>query len=1149
MSEEFSLIQIGDDLNAEQIQKLASLLKIPSGLYENVTKGNEFLYKLRKWGRHDPYIFYQGLNSIGRADLCEIAINVRWLASDHPLEGFEGLEPEELSMKTFVKVFKFEFTREDWFRMGIIIPELDADKTFEDKVKMLMQEGYISKDLNVLIRLMSQIKRNDIGTTFKQYHAVFFNIPEPVFKSKFRKEISLLEKEITTWERSLRIFMELQNKQVKQMLDDDKPTDIESVYVDLTIIEERPRPVDPEDETTYNEIAFLRKIANKEINIRGVDFTNIIKNYSPIKKKWSKENKEWEIIGYLPEIWCLIGNPGCGKSFLCHRTALRFGKGELPQFSFCVSIPCRNHDWHEMEKSRDKIGNIIEGEFIQRWLRLSMPVGPSWTVDLSKHLVESDGHDLLIIMDGLDEFLKEVPFQQTLLFLLLTRKALTQSTIIVTSRPGAYTKISQEHTLNIDRFFQVLGFSPKNRDRYFQIQLPQVEKHNQLKELLHLHDEINQLSLIPVNASLFAALVRGSDNITAHTLTNLYSELIAYLIRRQLNRMGLEHMSAKSLFTLDPNVQECLFTIGELAYLGIYSRELICTKDILLTVDKEEKSCQCLGLAEEHIRKDHLGRIMRVWSFAHLTIQEFIGAFWLFSCSWRDQCLSTRYVVNTEDTFVMFKMNFRFLCGLLSNSARNVLSILYRHLPTLPISMENMPMKYQLKYEYSIYAEEIPMTEYLGWIEFTKTFIVISEILSECNSDSINKSYSIVRQFLPNKIYLYISSTISPNEWKCFLQTLPLLKSIQLIQFDTNYINVSQFRSLLTQLTSCSLSLLAVRLNVIKEDCYSTIRSYSDAIIDSKLRSETKISLELHHCELTDIESDYSSNKFFQIFKNICLYETELSTQSVQELSNQIISTDNLYYNPHSSDSTDYVTILKHLNKATQLNSIFLYNIPEECVKLLQSHLPLLSNLQEIGLNGDVGVPCASLLPHISTLSNLKFLCLHPGYPDTSYKEYFLQILNSNTNSLKGLELNSIQYIGLNNWSELLSSLLTCTNLVYIQLCFISPQDDDVTLWGRVMTTLRCLVYLYMLLVPLSDSALSSLCAGFIHHRNIRCIVLRRCELNANSCNILTQLIPTVTLLKKLDISFNGLSKLTPDTTNLLRQTAELYSITLECSL
>ena len=273
-----------------------------------------------------------------------------------------------------------------------------------------------------------------------------------------------------------------------------------------------------------------------------------------------------------------------------------------------------------------------------------------WTdldIRSSQAHLESDGEGLLLIIDSLDKFTKEVPFEQTILFLLLTRKTLSQSTILITSRPGAYTVISSSHTLLIDRSFQVLGFSPENRDLYFRIQL-KPEKLKQLDSLIHLHEEMNLLSLIPVNASLFAALIRGTEDITAFTLTRLYSELITYLIRRQLFRMKLKEWSKKTtLFLLPPPVLDCLFRIGEVAYMGVSFRELTSSKDILLKIGKVEKSCQCLGLAEEHIKRDNFGRIIRVWSFCHLTIQEFVGAAWLSLSSWGDQCLSTRYIVNS----------------------------------------------------------------------------------------------------------------------------------------------------------------------------------------------------------------------------------------------------------------------------------------------------------------------------------------------------------------------------------------------------------------------------------------------------------------------------------------------------------------------
>ena len=49
---------------------------------------------------------------------------------------------------------------------------------------------------------------------------------------------------------------------VTQMLEYEEVS-LSSVYIDLTIVKEEPRPVNLEDETTCNEIAYLRKIARK----------------------------------------------------------------------------------------------------------------------------------------------------------------------------------------------------------------------------------------------------------------------------------------------------------------------------------------------------------------------------------------------------------------------------------------------------------------------------------------------------------------------------------------------------------------------------------------------------------------------------------------------------------------------------------------------------------------------------------------------------------------------------------------------------------------------------------------------------------------------------------------------------------------------
>ena len=1142
------LIELGIELSTPDVQKLKNLLNIPSAFSEKITNGTKLLTSLKKWGEHDPNVFYQGLAGIGRADLLERAKKYPWLASDIPIE--RSTQEKEFSVKSLVKVLRTELSEEDWHRIYLVKTNIDVSLSFDAKLKSLLEAGYIASDLAPLANLMAIIKRNDVAISVQQHQQVFTGIPD--LASNFEKHISSLEKDIANWNVSLKKYLELQNKKVQQMLDDEEKVDLESVFVPLTIIKEKPRLVNPEDETTYNEIAFMRQIASKQIHITPVDFDNELHEYFPS----NPEDPEIK-----PQIWCLIGNPGCGKTFLCHRIGLLFGQSKLPQFSFAVSIPCRNAEWHQMEQSK-KVSVGINTEFIQNWLCLSMPVDASWRSDLAKHLVESDGEGLLIIIDSLDEYTKEVPFQRTLLFLLLTRKVLTSSTILVTSRPGAYTNISSNFQLSIDRFYQVLGFSPENRDLYFRIQLPEQEKLDQLKYLIHLHDDINQLSLVPVNASLFAALVRENDNVSAFTLTLLYTELISYLIRRQLSRMNLMHLAKKQLFPrMHPDVVDCLHRVGEVAYLGVSSRELTSTKDILLNVDGVDEACQCLGLAEEHMKKLPHGKVVRVWCFSHLTIQEFVGANWLRNCSWRDQCLSTRYIVNSDDNFSVFKMVVRFVCGLLSDDADLILSILFKFLPTKTVDMIQMPMVWQLYY----YNYDYEFLKYSGCEEFTRDFLVLSEMLFECDSKSVLKSFSKFRRFLPESLYFYLDDSISPNEWKCFLKSLRLLRSIQLIYFDTRYFSLSQFRSLLEHLHTCSLKYLAVRLY---GGDFSTLSSYSEVLEEIQLLPGTKFSLKLFNCNLTDSDSavHVSNLQILKLSTSLCFDRTKFPPKFLKQIGNQLKYIENLDFSP--KDSKEYRTLIPLLNPeqerpkffqklkkwssrsspiipaATQLTGLHLYEIRGYEQKL-GTLLPLLSNIQEITLYwGDT----CSLLPHLCNLSRLTYLRLDASYdaPEVTVHEDLLRVLNTNKHTLRGLELSDLDTVRLTRWDEFFCSISTCTNLVLIRLSSTTLQHDDVTLLGTAVNRLRSLVYLELYNVPLYEIVLLHLCRGFIYHPTIQYLELKWCELNSNYFDPLTHLIPTLLQLKTLNLKWNNLYKPDPEPFLLLEQTAKLYSVTLE---
>ena len=1114
--------ELARELTSANIHLLQEILSIPSAIVETTgTNALNFLNALKfEIKDFKPSRFIQALETIQRPELIPLTRKIAWLNV-----GSTKAAHISTPFESFVTMLKEGVESAQWkLIIGTGLSEkVSSEVDFVTAFKRCIEGDLVKPDLEILCEVLIAVDRHDIVQDIQKYSNVFQGMNKNEFHNKLMNELECDEKaNHENWSNALRAYVKQQNKKVNILLDEEENVLLEHVYTPLTVVKEELANLKVGEDTTLNEIVFLKSMSDSVKKLETVDFISLVS---------SLDSKE-------PEVLILIGNPGSGKTFLCMYLALLYGTYELNNFTYVLSVPCRNEEWHKMEKTRQENEIEIEEEFMQKWLSLSMPTSIRWSKSLAKQLTKTGGGGLLLIIDGADEFIKDVPFKTTLLYFLLQKRILNRATVLVTSRPSAWNEIREEHgqELKVDSNFQVLGFSPENRDSYFQKRIITETKLKDTKELFFRHDEINQLSLVPVNASLFTSLFNATNNILSQTLTHLYSALILYIVRRQLSRMGLKKLTrVERVAQFHPSVLECMGCIGEEAYEGIFHRELSCREeDIAIRVDSSVYKTERLGLMQVQVKLLKLGHRVNVWTFAHLTLQEYMAAVCLSNRTWVMQCVMIRFIVSSEEVFAMYKMVVRFLCGLLSDRAACLIPIICRNIIPDTLSLIGMPMIHQLRYDVNI-------TDVSDWSEFTQVYLLISTLMVETNSKLMEQYFHCFIDLLPKHVFFIFDNSISPNEWHCFLLSMNYFCQIEILCIETYLINPIQFRSLLHQLSSCSLGYLSIVFYGVE-----TIQSYTSLLSSTDIPINYKISLNLRDCVLT--ESQPSSHLFPTINNNwtgsICLYESKISNEILTNLINQFSCIENIYYAPKSDDS-DWSILQPLISNNSQIKELYIWDLESYLPETTDS-LSGLSSLEELQWYKEDPY---TVLPHIQTNSSLSYLSLSSPYEPPlreNYQQQLIKVINNNSTSLRDIQLLCLHTVGLNSWTSILTPIQSCCNLVSLTLTYSPIPSDDISYWDTAILCLQSLVKLSLIGIPLQDTGLMTLCKSMNRHPAIRRLRIDKCELTSDSCEPIMMLIHTLPYLRTLRLYEPELSLPDANPLQLLQQTAELFSVKVQ---
>ena len=396
-------------------------------------------------------------------------------------------------------------------------------------------------------------------------------------------------------------------KQQDKYLDGDNtwPPRVTTKVFNLTMIEDKQ---DLRRRDDKSRIELIQKTSDGNLD-------HILVKKDPVKLeevfKGFKSHEQRKVIIY--------GGAGSGKSTLSLHICHEWRKGALFQdYRLVILVKFRDR---EVRKSTDIAGIL--------------PRGDNSMGHTAKEEISADmGKGVLLIFDGFDELPEDAPCRSVVIKI-LDGTQLPESSIIITSRPSSLLVLQKF----VGSQIEILGFTQNELRKYF---AECLDKRTDVETLLHKIEEnprvVGSCSL-PLNACILVHLFKENKHLPS-TEYGIFYELIHTCIVRDLKKRGKENLKVKSLEDLPPEVKESFDNICKVAYEGVQNGTIIFNEDVV------GSPFHTLGLLQCEQTFTLRSGESRLYNFVHLSIQEFLAAFYMAK------------KLNETDQIVQFKTLF-----------------------------------------------------------------------------------------------------------------------------------------------------------------------------------------------------------------------------------------------------------------------------------------------------------------------------------------------------------------------------------------------------------------------------------------------------------------------------------------------------------